>query len=271
LLGYFGEHRRIDTIQKIDADTFKAALSRGELNHVNQSRHKVNPGLTTVDIHMRNARAMFEYADDWDYILFNPFKPKKNSGSQKTPLKAWHYVTDDEFRALMDKARPNWRLLLALCRYAGLRRGEALGLRWNRIDWERSRLTVIDTDDFQTKDKESRIIPIVPELRFILSEAMTKPGDFNNVIPAGSINTKNITRDFTVLCQRANVKRYHKPLHTLRKTCLTAWAREFPQHVVTAWAGHGKEETTAEYYLKVSEAEYVKAAGLQQNLQQNQA
>ncbi|MCP4711769.1 MAG: tyrosine-type recombinase/integrase [Planctomycetes bacterium] len=155
--------------------------------------------------------------------------------------------------------------ILALGRYAGLRRSEALYLRWNQIDWDKLRLTVISTDDFTVKDKEPRTIPIMPELREVLERQLSNPErDFERVIPTGSINTKNITRDFTVLCQRANVMRYHKPLHTLRKTCITWWARSFPQHVVSCWAGHSDESTTTEYYCQVSEQEYDKAAGISQ-------
>jgi len=105
-------------------------------------------------------------------------------------------------------------------------------------------------------------VPIVPELHAILLEAFGKaePGAVK-VITAGSVKVKNISRDFTVLCKKAGVQRYAKPFHTLRKTCLTAWAREFPQHVVQEWAGHASAITTGEYYLQVSEAEYEKAAG----------
>ena len=46
--------------------------------------------------------------------------------------------------------------------------------------------------------------------------------------------TENISRDFTALCSPAGVKRYAKPFHTLRKTCLTDRARQFPAHVVVA-------------------------------------
>ena len=80
------------------------------------------------------------------------------------------------------------------------------------------------------------------------------------VIPPGSVVVKNVSRDFTTLCKRAGVERYHKPLHTLRKTCLTDWSRCFPAHVVSAWAGHASIETTSQFYLKVSESEYQQAA-----------
>ena len=84
----------------------------------------------------------------------------------------------------------------------------------------------------------------------------------NLVIPAGSVVVKNVSRDFSVLCRRADVMRYAKPLHTLRKTGLTDWSRRFPAHVIAAWAGHASIETTQQFYLKVSESDYERAAGL---------
>jgi hypothetical protein len=53
---------------------------------------------------------------------------------------------------------------------------------------------------------------------------------------------------------------YPKPLHTLRKSCITDWASRHPGHVVKQWAGHSDMDTTEQYYLQVSEAEYEQAA-----------
>ncbi len=153
-------------------------------------------------------------------------------------------------------------LWLAMDRLAGLRRGEALNLRWDNVDWERLQLTVISDETWTTKNKGVRTVPLVPELHDLLLEAFegAREGQ-ETVIPRGSVRIKNISRDFTILCRRAGVQRYAKPFHTLRKTCLTAWARDHAQHVVQEWAGHASAVTTGEYYLQVSEAEYEKAAG----------
>ncbi len=59
---------------------------------------------------------------------------------------------------------------------------------------------------------------------------------------------------------KAGPVRYAKPLHTLRKNCITDWATHFPAHVVKQWAGHSSLDTTDRYYLQVSEAEYERAA-----------
>jgi integrase len=257
LKGFLGENTRLGNIQRADARAFKAALANGDLMFVNTKKHKLVEA--TVNMHIRNARKIFGIAVDDDVLLFNPFD--KVAGTPPVP-KAWHEVTDDEFHMLMTCARAEWQLLLGLTRYAALRRSEALNLQWDQIDWDRSRLTVIANEEWRPKDRDSRVVPIVPELYKLLLQSFEKatPG-VSNIISPDTIVAKNISRDFSVLCKKADVARYSKPLHTLRKTCLTRWSREYPQHVVAAWAGHASTETTSQFYLQVSEAEYLKAAG----------
>ena len=102
-----------------------------------------------------------------------------------------------------------WRLLLGLARWAALRRGEALNLRWHNIDWTRNRLQVISREDWDVKDKQPRVIPICPELSALILCAFEQaPEGGPNVIPEGSINVNNVWRDFVVLCKRADIVRF---------------------------------------------------------------
>ena len=104
-------------------------------------------------------------------------------------------------------------------------------------------------------------MPISPELHSALLKAFEEAKDGADlVIPTGSIVVKNVSRDFSVLCKRANIERYAKPLHTLRKSCLTDWAGRHAAHVVKEWAGHSSIQTTDAFYLKVSEVDYEAAA-----------
>ena len=80
---------------------------------------------------------------------------------------------------------------------------------------------------------------------------------------------KNIWRDFGPLCKRAGVARYPKPMHALRKSCITDWAMNSPAHAVQAWAGHSDYRTTTRYYLKVSEGDYDRVTGTAQKPAQN--
>ena len=197
--------------------------------------------------------------------MFNPF-----DRLAQTPnvTRDWHHVDLDEFGKLFDAAPSvSWRLLLALARLAALRRGEALNLRWENIDWSPSRLQVISSADWTVKDKHPRIVPICPELHTILLAAFENaPEGEARVIPAGSINVRNLWRDFGVICKRAEVARYAKPVHSLRKSCIRDWADRHPAHVVKEWAGHSDLNTTDTYYLQVPESEYERAAKTRSSL-----
>ena len=86
------------------------------------------------------------------------------------------------------------------------------------------------------------------------------PDGAERVIQPDAIVRQNIWRDFGALARRAKVKAYSKPLHSLRKSCITDWAENHPIHVVQQWAGHASIETTRKYYLQVDDEHYERAA-----------
>ncbi len=256
LLGFFGATRRLDAISRHDARAFKTALSAGELAHVNKKQRTLTT--VTVDLHIRNARTLFGHAVADDVLLFNPFDRLADA---QPAAREWHYVSAAEFAKSFDAATRPWQLLLWLARWAALRRGEALNLRWHNVDWDHSRLTIVGNEDWDVKDKEARVVPMCPELHALLLEAFEQAAERElMVVPPSSVVVQNLSRDFGVLCRRAEVPRYNKPFHTLRKSCLTDWAARFPMRVVRAWAGHSDISTTATFYLQVSDGDYGRAA-----------
>lgn len=254
LLGFFGEQRRIDQISRADARTFKTALADGELKHISKRPRDLAPA--GVDINIRNARTMFNFAVTDDILLYNPFD---RLSSAVMVERNWHYVTNDEYEKLTACSPLKLRLLIALCRLAALRRGEALNLEWHDVDWENNHIRIIAEEDWQPKDKDKRIVPICPELQALLLEAYNAADTGSEKVVSG-VNVNNLWRDFQVLFRRSGVKKYSKPFHTLRKSCITDWAASFPAHVVKEWAGHSSLDTTDRYYLQVPESEYKRAS-----------
>ena len=253
LLRYFGEGRRIDHITVNDAEAFRAKLADGRL------RGSRDRGLcaTSVNIQMRQIRALFQYAVDTELIPENPFR--KSVVTVKT-AKGWHYVSREEFQRIMAACPPKIGLVVALSRLAGLRRGEALHLRWDDIDWQNGRLVIVEHDDWKPKDHERRIVPLCAELADILLKAYEQASEGQVKVCEGVIED-NLHRDISAAVKRAGLLPYAKPFHTLRKNCLTDWARTLPMHVVAAYAGHANITTTSQYYLQVSEADYDRISG----------
>ena len=245
LKAQFSDDRRIDTITRFDARSFKTALAQGKLVRVNERKHGA-PTAATVDLHIRNARTMFNRAVDDDLIQFNPFD--RLAGGVAPTEKNWHYVDADEFgRLLAACPHDGWRSLLGLCRLAGLRQGEALSLRWGQVDWSGNRLEV-----WAGKTKRKRIVPIAPELLPILRAAFEKAAEGEVYVVTG-VAHPNVWRDFRVISKHAGVKPYAKWCHTLRKNREGDWiAAGFPFHVVADWMGHSPE-VARKHYLRVDE------------------
>lgn len=238
LVAHFGSDLRIDRISRADASGWRAALGQGVLSGRTLRQ-------ATVCQHIRNAKTMFRSAVGDDLIVMNPFDRQK--GQCPAPPKDWRYVTLEELRRLLAASlSQSWKNLLALCRLAGLRQGEALSLPWSAVDWQEHRLAVNDQ-----KRKRRRDVPITAELFDILltSHELAPLGE-RFVIPPGSIRPSNLWRDFGVIARRAGLRRWDKWCHTLRKNCETDWAQRFPQYVVSAWIGHDIT-VSAEHYLQV--------------------
>jgi len=243
LLEYFGKGRRIIQITKADARAFKTALAKGEL--ANRNRRGKTPRPATVERSIREARTMFGQALQDDLILSNPFNRLSKTIRVK---KDWHYVGLDELYRLL-QACPNgsWRILLALCRFAGLRQGEALSLTWRDIDWDKNCLKV-----WSPKTRRSRRVPIVPELLPLLSETFDSANEGEKLV-APKLCKNNLWRDFQVIRKNAGgVKPYKKWCQTLRKNREQDWNEKFPSHVVSEWMGHS-ETVARSHYLKVDD------------------
>ncbi len=247
LIEFFGEQTRIDQITRAGARDWQTALSKGQFS---DDRPMAAP---TVRGHIVNAKAMFRRGLDDDLILFNPFD--KVTVSLPKIEKDWHYVSLDELDKLMDACKTvGWKTFIALCRLAGLRRGEALSLPWSSVDWMHRRLTV-----FAEKTGDKRIVPIEPKLYQILCVALEHVSA--NQMRVCDVSPHCLWRNFTVIRERAGLPAWDDAFQVMRRNCETDWANRFPQHVVSEWLGHNIT-VSAEHYLAVPAELYDKAAGI---------
>ena len=86
------------------------------------------------------------------------------------------FITPEETSRLL-AACPNvdWRTIVALCRFGGLRcPSEVLSLRWQDVDWDRERVRVHSPKTDHHPGKASREIPLFPELAAVLSDAFRR-------------------------------------------------------------------------------------------------
>lgn len=247
LVAFFGEQKHLDEITRANAREWVSVLARGLLT---EARPMAPP---TVRGHVVNAKAVFRRAVDDDILLLTPFDrvsvplPKQD--------KNWHYVSMTELEKLMGACKTvGWKCLIALCRLAGLRRGEALHVPWSAVDFDKRTLTV-----FAEKTGQRRVVPIVPRLFQILSEALKARPD--GAVRVCDVNPHCLWRNFTVIRKRAGLPAWDDAFQVMRRNCETDWAQQFPQYVVSEWLGHDIT-VSAEHYLTVPAELYAKAAGV---------
>ena len=153
-----------------------------------------------------------------------------------------------------------WRLVVALARYGGLRcPSEIALLKWSDIHWDADRFTVTSP---KTKryGKESRIIPIFPELRPYLDDAyFREDGDKKWVVPmlAGTTD-KNLGTRLRKIIGRAGVEVWAKPFQNCRSSRQTELEQDYPTYVVCAWLGN-TPTIAHKHYLTVTDDHFAAA------------
>ncbi len=211
------------------------------------------------------AKQFFADALDRELIEANPFKQRDIPTTTGSNQERQAYITAATAKAVLD-ACPDaeWRLLFALSRFAGLRcPSEHLALRWEDVNWERSRMTVRSSKTEHHEGGAMRVVPIFPELRPYLEEAHELNGDKSEFVIARyrDSNTNLRTRLLKII-NRAGVKPWPKLFHNLRASCETDLAKIHPIKAVCDWIGNSI--TMAQrHYLQTTEEDFERASCLE--------
>lgn len=253
LTEHFGESRRIDAITRANAAEFRAWLEGRTYRRAEEAPERAL-SLSTVRAHLSRAKQIFGHAVRLDMIAFNPFDREKTS--QPAIEHEWPYVTDEQVQKAVESAPTReWRLRLALARWAGLRRNEIGRAEWGWIDWDGKTINVLPKlrggRRIVSSKHRTRKCPLSPRLYAMLLDAF-------NAAPerVGSIcgmPTNNVERDIDSIVQRAGLDPWPKPLHTLRKSLETDWLAAHPLLDVVKWLGNSPEVAARHYHQTTPE------------------
>ncbi len=240
LVEHFGVNRTMESITTADAETWAAALS-----------NRYAPA--TAGRTIKRARQFFQAAVHSKLIPENVFLHIKASG-QANKERQFHVDRDTIFRVIDAAPDAEWRLIIALSRFGGLRcPSEHLALRWQDIDWARQRLYV------ESPKTGSRWVPIFPELRPYLEECfeLAQEGAVH-VITRYRDSNANLRTTFMKIIKRTGETPWPKLFHNLRASRETELAADYPIHVVCEWIGN-TAAIAAKHYLTVREEDFVRA------------
>jgi integrase len=232
-------------------DKIVGQIKPSDLENYQAKRKREGYSDAYIDRQIEAARAMTNKAFDNDLVtgetvkIFRRVKKmlKRNANARD------RIISLDEFRAIMDKLPRHTKAILATAFYTGMRRGEVLSLTWDKVDME-NRIIRLEAAD--TKDKEPRVIPILPELFEILHEIPRTLHDPHVFLfrgkPVASIKTGLIKA-----CKDAGVNygRFEKGgfvFHDLRHSFNTYMRKAgVAQSVIMKIIGHSTDEMFRRY------------------------
>jgi len=254
LITFFGQDKPLNEITPGDAKDFREYLL------ANGRRKGGQLAVSTANDRCKKAKQFFNAAIDFRLIDSNPFA-KLPSAVRSDPDRVAYVSKADAVRVIDAASDAEFRLLIALCRYGGLRNpSETLALKWEHVDLPNGRMTVPSPKTAHHRGKASRVVPIFPELRPYLEDASELCGDRQEfVVRRWRDTAKNFRTRMRATIRRAGLEPWPKTFHTLRSSCQTDLAEAFPLHVVCTWLGNS-ERVARDHYLQVTEEHFARAA-----------
>jgi integrase len=182
-------------------------------------------------------------------------------GAMTNPDRMYFLTREDTDKIIDACPDAEWRLIIALARYGGLRcPSELVALTWADVDWARGRFLVKAPKTAHHADGGRRWVPLFPEIRPYLEAVYhdAEPGTLYVVKRVRSHDT-NLRTMFDRIVYKAGLIPWPKPFQNMRASRETELAQTFPLHVVTNWIGNSARVAAA-HYLQVTDADFDRAA-----------
>jgi len=248
LEGFFGRDKRLAEITLIDGERWRASMREAKLAGA------------TISKRVKTARQILRAGVKWGWLTANPFDDLK-AGQQHNRSRAF-FVSREAIAKVIDEApSAEWRLLIALSRYGGLRvPSEAAALEWRDIDWAKGRITIRSSKTEAEADGGERVIPLFPEIKdHLLQVFEAAPEGASKVIPFLRPGYNPHTQ-LLRLIRRAGLAPWPRAWHNMRASRQTELASEYPLHTVCAWIGNSVA-VADRHYLTIGAGDWARATG----------
>lgn len=220
------------------------------------------PSVHSARKHYGHLKSAFSKAVVWGYLSTNPFATFSRPKAPETEVdyfREWDFERLLRFLPATEWFERRLRTMVIVAYDTGLRLGELRHLRANAIDFMTGYLAVRNTQEFTTKSKRNRRIPLSDRARAVLQEQIgenarhelhavrTSPYIFPN--EHGHVMSETgITHLFKKGCRRAFPDREGLHFHSLRHSLGTRLARAgVSLHIIKQWMGHSSIKVTERY------------------------
>lgn len=260
LVAYFGKDRILRSITMDNVKDFRAWM----LEKGNQRTKGAGLGENTTRKMCSIACSFFEDAKERGLTDANHFAKRSIPKTVRENRNRDFFVTREMSQQVLDACPdPEWKLIVALTRYGGLRcPSETLSLRWVDVLWDRDRIIVTAPKTEHYEGKGQRVIPIFPELRPYLDVAFhAAPDGAEFCIGRYRDLGANLGTQFKRIVKRAGLLPWAKPFHNMRASRETELADQFPIKTVCSWIGNSPT-VAVRNYLTVPDEHFTRAASM---------
>jgi len=257
LVAFFGADEPLSDITPGDARDFERFLkTSARENRYGDSGAGDPLGAATVRKRITNAKLFFGDAVERGLLGANPFAKLK--GANVTNAARQFFVTREITTKLLDACPDSqWRLIVALTRYGGIRcPSELVALRLDDVDWGAGKLRITSPKTEHHEGKGERSIPLFPELRPHLEAVWHEAAEGStHFITRYRDATQNLRTQFQKIIRRAGLKPWPKLFQNLRSSRQTELEERYPSHVVCAWLGNSRI-IAQKHYLQVTDEHF---------------
>jgi integrase len=260
LLAFFGPDKLLREVTVAEARDFERLKTTARENRYGDSKKDEPLGAATIRKRISNAKLFFGDALERGLIDANPFAKLK--GASVSNAARQFYITREMTAKVLDACPDSqWRLVVALCRYGGLRcPSEMVGLQLADVDWNAGRVRVTSPKTEHHEGKGERFIPLFPEMRPYLEAVWHEaPVGVTHFVTRYRDATQNLRTTFLKIIRRAGLKPWPKLFQNLRSSRQTELEESYPSHVVCAWMGNSRA-VAQKHYLQVTDEHFAKAA-----------
>ncbi len=266
LLEFFGAQNSIREIGLKETENFCSYLQQKVKNPVSQLASRGEPASSSrgegYRVYYRTLKAAFNKAREWEYVKENYFLKIKLPKKQKlAPV----FINSNQLSAISGRINNEVvRDIVEFAFYTGMRLDEIINLRWKNVGLE-NRLITVGDENFTTKGRKQRFIPICDEALEALTRRKTHNvnGTPSFVLPlsngeniscfvfckanGGKYTGDHISQSFKRVCKTAgldNSIHFHSLRHSFASNLVQ---KGVPLYTIKELLGHSSISTTEIY------------------------
>jgi len=243
-----------------------AKMQLGEIKpaHINEWKNNlISKGISSsrFNSHHTTFNMILKYAFWNEYIDLNPMDrvSRKSKQFTKSPDKSGKYYTPKEVKLILENATGMMKPFLTFLFQTGSRLGEAMGLQWKFVDFEKNRITIAhaitDGELKDTKTGKVRTVDMTTELKRVLLEYQDECISNRWVFPSSRTgqphyDSNSLVRNgFKKLLKKVGVE--YRTLYASRHSFASNLiAQNAPMPYVQRALGHASLNTTLNFYTK---------------------